>query len=341
MNEPLPPIPQNTSYRIRDVEIAPAAVLAPMEGVTDVVFRRLIREIGGVGMTYTEFLPSRALVGNAEKVMNACTFDPSETPLTIQIYGREPEVMAEAAQIVQELGATVVDINMGCPAKKVCANSGGSGLLREPELALEIVKAVRKVVTVPLTVKMRTGYDHSNRNGATLAYQFQEEGVDAITLHWRTKVDLYEGVRDVSIIKDAVERLSIPVVGNGDIIDITSAYAMFEETGCAGVMLGRGAVRDPWVFLKIYNWMHGLPQPVIDAQERKRVLLRYHQLMLEALGSERGALARLKMVTKYFFEPTDVAQVFRKSVLRSETTEEALQHIHAHFDADHQARLSA
>ena len=167
MTSMLPKPPASTSYRVREFEISPAASLAPMEGVTDVVFRRLIREIGGAGLTYTEFLPSKAIVGNADKVLNSCTFDPDEDPIAIQIYGRDPEVMAEAAQIVQDLGATIVDINMGCPAKKVCANSGGSGLMREPEVALAIVQAVRRVVTGPLTVKMRSGYDLNSRNGAT------------------------------------------------------------------------------------------------------------------------------------------------------------------------------
>lgn len=341
MTSMLPKPPASTSYRVREFEISPAALLAPMEGVTDVVFRRLIREIGGAGLTYTEFLPSKAIVGNAGKVLNSCTFDPDEDPIAIQIYGRDPEVMAEAAQIVQDLGATIVDINMGCPAKKVCANSGGSGLMREPDVALAIVQAVRKVVTVPLTVKMRSGYDASSRNGATLAYQFQEEGVDAVTFHWRTKMDLYAGVRDVSIIKEAVDRLSIPVVANGDIIDIQTAHEMFVDTGCAGVMVGRGAVRDPWLLLKLKRWMEGGEQPVIDAQERKRVLLRYHQMILDTVGSERLALNRLKMVTKYFFEPTDDAQVFRKAVLRSQTPEEALDNIHKHFDGVESARLSA
>lgn len=340
MDAALPTPYSKKSFFIRDVEIAPGAILAPMEGVTDVAFRRLIRNIGGAGMTFTEFLPSKAIVGNAGRVMNSCTFDPSEDPIAIQIYGRDPQVMAEAAQIVQDLGATIVDINMGCPAKKVCANSGGSGLLREPDLAVDIVRAVRKVVRVPLTVKMRTGYDYSDRNGAALAYAFQEEGAEAITMHWRTKVDLYGGERDVSVIRDTVERLRVPVIGNGDIVDVPTAHRMVEETGCAGVMIGRGAVRDPWVFLKLAAWLNGQTAPEIDGQERKRILLMYYDLILETIGVEKAALARLKMVTRYFFEPTDVAQQFRKAVLRSNTAAEALDHIHAHFDG-RATRLSA
>lgn len=337
----LPTPPPQTRYFVRDLEINPAAVLAPMEGVTDVVFRRLIRTLGGPGLTYTEFLASKAIVGNADKVLNTCSFDPDEDPIAIQIYGREPEVMAHAAAIVQDLGATMVDINMGCPAKKVCKNSGGSGLLREPDLAVDIVRACRRAVTVPLTVKMRTGYDPEHRNGAELAKRFQDEGVEAVTIHWRTKTDLYSGVRDVSVIRDAVDSLSIPVIANGDIVDIEAAARMFDETGCAGIMVGRGAVRDPWLLLKLKRWMAGEPLPVIDAAERKRVLLLYHSMMLESLGSERGALNRLKMVTKYFFEPTDEAQVFRKAVLRSATPDEALSHIHTHFDGVESARFSA
>lgn len=330
--EQLPPRPEKIHYNVGGLTISPAAVLAPMEGVTNIVFRRLIRELGGPGLTFTEFFPSKSIAETGGKVLDEIAFDPEEYPIAIQIFGRDPEVMAEAARVVQDMGATIVDINMGCPSKKVCAHSGGSALLREPELAVEIVRAVRKAVTVPLTVKMRTGFDHHNKNAPELAYRFQEEGVDALTIHWRTKVDLYGGERDVAPIAEAVQRVRIPVLGNGDVVDVASADAMLRETGCAGVMVGRGAVQDPWLLLKIARWMTGEPQPVINARERERVLLMYHQKIHEAYGTERAALNRLKMVTKHFAEPLVFGKQFRKRVVQSQETSEALDHIRHYFD---------
>ena len=331
MNEQLPPSPEKISYDVGGITISPAVVLAPMEGVTNIVFRRLIRSLGGPGLTYTEFFPSKSIAETQGKVLDEIAFDPEEYPIAIQIFGRDPAVMAEAAAVVQDLGATIVDINMGCPSKKVCARSGGSALMREPELAVEIVRAVRKVVTVPLTVKMRTGYDHDNKNAPELAWRFQEEGVDALTIHWRTKVDLYGGERDVTPIAEAVQRVKIPVLGNGDVVDVPSAHAMMQETGCAGVMIGRGAVQDPWLLLKIARWMRNEPQPIINARERERVLLLYHDKISEAFGAERAALNRLKMVAKYFAEPLVFGKSFRKAVTRSQETSEALDHIRTYF----------
>ena len=330
--ESFPKPPEQIHYDVGGIRISPAAVLAPMEGVTNLVFRRLIRELGGPGLTFTEFFPSKSIAESGGKVLDEIAFDPEEYPIAIQIFGREPDVMAEAARVVQDMGATIVDINMGCPSKKVCARSGGSALMREPELAVEIVRAVRKVVTVPLTVKMRTGFDHSNKNAPELAYRFQEEGVDALTIHWRTKVDLYSGERDVTPIAEAVRRVRIPVLGNGDVVDIASADAMLRETGCAGVMVGRGAVQDPWLLLKIARWMRGEAQPVINARERERVLLMYHQKIHEAFGTDRAALNRLKMVTKHFAEPLVFGKTFRKRVVQSQETTEALDHIRRYFD---------
>ena len=150
-------------YFIRDIKINPPITLAPMEGVTNIIFRRLIRQIGGTGLTCTEFIPSSALSNRGKKVLRLAEFDPEERPISIQIYGKDPMEMAESARVLQDLGASIVDINMGCPSKQVCANSGGSALMREPELALDIVRAVRKAITIPMTVKMRSGFDHTNK----------------------------------------------------------------------------------------------------------------------------------------------------------------------------------
>ena len=181
--------------RIGPVEIRPNLVLAPMEGVTDLTFRRLIRSVGGCGLTVTEFVPASGLAAEAAKVLEMVRFDEDERPLAIQVYGRDPGVLADGARVAQDLGADIVDLNMGCPSKKVCAHSGGSALMKEPDLARAIVKAVRAAVTVPFTVKMRAGWDPVHRNAPDMAFMCQEEGVDAVTVHWRTRTDLFAGER--------------------------------------------------------------------------------------------------------------------------------------------------
>lgn len=330
-----------SSYNVRDLCIAPNVVLAPMEGVTDLVFRRLIRSIGGPGLTYTEFIASKAFTALRNKsaaqrqrnrIARMAEFDDDERPIALQIYGREPEVMAEAAKMLADKGATIIDINMGCPSKKVCAHSGGSALMKDPDLAVEIVRAVRAAITIPLTVKMRSGFDASIRNAPELAWRLQEEGAEAITIHWRTRADLYGGERAVDKIAETVQKLSVPVIGNGDIIDIPSAEAMFRDTGCAGVMIGRGAIRNPWLMLQVGQWLRGEPILKVTSEERRRVLFTYFDMITEALATEKGALGRMKMVTKHFTEDLPYGHAARRHILRSMTRQDALDAANAYFD---------
>jgi tRNA-dihydrouridine synthase B len=208
--------------------------------------------------------------------------------------------MAEAARVVQDLGATIVDINMGCPSKKVCAHSGGSALMKDLPLAAEIIRAVRAVVSGPMTVKMRSGFDAERRNAPELARICQEEGVDAITIHWRTREDGYGGARAVDKIAQAVDAVRIPVLGNGDVLDVPSAERMLRETGCAGLMIGRGAIRNPWIFTQLSQWLRGEEPVVVDAAEKRRAMLRYFRTISEAIPRERSALGRMKMLSRHF-----------------------------------------
>ncbi|MEC7241199.1 MAG: tRNA-dihydrouridine synthase family protein, partial [Myxococcota bacterium] len=276
-------------FHIRDIRVAPNVVLAPMEGVTDLPFRRLIRHIGGVGLTCTEFIASSGLKKGHGKMWDMARFDADERPISIQIYGKDPKTMADAARIVEDLGANICDINMGCPSKKVCAHSGGSALMREPALALEIVRSVRAAIQIPLTVKMRSGFDADNRNAAELAYGCQEEGAEAVAIHWRTREDRYSGQRQVDRIAAAVQKLTVPVVANGDIVDLASAEAMFRDTGCAGIMIGRGAIRNPWLPMQIQRWQNGQESLEIPSAERKRIMLKYFNSIFEAFDhNEKG-----------------------------------------------------
>jgi len=321
-----------TWYAIRDLRVDPGVALAPMEGVTDLAFRRLVRGIGGPGLTCTEFIASEGLVRGSCKMARVAAFDPDERPISIQIYGRRPEVMADAARIIQDLGADVCDINMGCPSKKVCANSGGSALMKEPALAAAIVRAVRAALAIPLTVKMRSGFDEGSRDGAELARICQEEGAEAVTMHWRTREDGYGGQRRVDQIAAAASRLSVPVIANGDVVDVPSAERMLRETGAGGLMVGRGAIRNPWLPLQIGQWLRGERPVVVDAREKERAMLRYFSTIAEAIPKEAAALGRMKMLSRHFTRGLPCGGALRERLLRSRSREEAEGWVRRYFD---------
>ncbi len=321
-----------TSFQIRHIRVEPNLVLAPMEGVTDLTFRRLIRQIGGTGLTVTEFIASEGLRRGAARMEQMARFDPTERPVSVQIYGRSPEAMAEAAKIIEDSGADICDINMGCPSKKVCAHSGGSALLKEPTLARDIVRAVRAAITIPLTVKMRSGFDATSRNAPDVAWMCQEEGVEAITIHWRTRADLYGGARAVDKIAETKARLSIPVIGNGDILDYESAVRMFADTGCDGVMIGRGAIKNPWVFLQVGQQLRGEEPMKVTAEEKRRVLLGYFASIREEFRNDRGALGRMKKIANYFTHGLPYGSALRVAFLHSRDPEEAIAHTERYFE---------
>ena len=326
-------MPLPLAYSVRHLRIEPNLVLAPMEGVTDLTFRRLIRQIGGAGLTVTEFIASEGLRRGIERMESMARIDPDEHPVAIQLYGRDPEAMAEGARIVEDLGADICDLNFGCPSKKVCAHSGGSSLLRDLPVATEIVRKVRAAIRIPLTVKMRSGFDHAQRNAPDVAWMCQEEGAEAITIHWRTRTDLYGGTRAVDKIAETKSRLRIPVLGNGDIVDWPSARRMFEETGVDGVMIGRGAIKNPWVFKQIRAEMLGEVPVEVDSQEKRRVLLGYYDSLRGEFRTDRGALGRMKKIANYFVSGLPHASELRYSILHSETPEAALDAVNWCFDA--------
>ena len=317
--------------RIRDVVVDPPLILAPMEGVTDLTFRRLVRRIGGCGMTTTEFIPAFGLAQNLERARALAAFDADEHPIAVQVYGRDPALLAEGARVAEALGADIVDLNMGCPSKKVCAHSGGSSLLREPELARSIVVAMRRALKVPFTVKMRSGWDAGQRNAPEIARMCQEEGVEAVTVHWRTRADGYGGERDLATVAEVKRRLSIPVVCNGDVVDAASARSSLEQTGADALMIGRGAVRNPWVFREIEAALAGRPGPVVDHDERERVLVDYFLAIREVFQSDHGALGRWKKISRYFTEGVPGGERLKERVLHSGTVEEALEAVRTFF----------
>lgn len=318
--------------KIRDIDIANDLILAPMEGVTDVTFRRLIREIGGCGLTVTEFIPAFGLANNVARAREMAQFDADESPVAIQVFGRDPAILAEGAKVAQGLGAHIVDLNMGCPSKRVCAHSGGSALMKEPELCREIVSAMRAAVTIPFTVKMRSGWSPEHRNAPELAWMCQEEGAEAVAVHWRTRADLYGGVRELDTLAEVKRRLTVPVIANGDIVDVQSARTTLEHTGCDGLMIGRGAIKNPWVFREIGHALHDGPAVVVDATEKERVLLAYFDAQLARSRSEKGALGRMKKICRYFTEGLPYGADIRTAIFRSQKVDEARDRIKAYFD---------
>lgn len=321
-----------TSYALGPLTISPPLVLAPMEGVTNLVFRRLVRGFGGLGLTYTEFFPSKDLARSQGRLSQLDDVDPDEAPLAIQLFGRDPDLMARAAVILEERGAQIIDINMGCPSKRVCSNSGGSALMREPDLAVEIVKKVRAAIKVPLSVKMRSGFDAAHRNAPELARRFEDEGVNALAIHWRTREDGYDGIRDVEMIARAVEAVSIPVLGNGDIVDIASAQAMLDETGCAGLMIGRGAIENPWLPRQLEQWLKGQPVTPVSATERAQAILRYAQDLSQTFGSDHAALGRVKMMIRHVSQSLPCGEQLKRSSCRERDLDAALTHMRRYFD---------
>jgi nifR3 family TIM-barrel protein len=269
--------------RIGNLEISPDVVLAPMAAVTDLPFRTICEELG-VGLTVTEFLSANALTEGAKKAVDKMTASLNGAPFGVQIFGRQPELMARAAKMAVEIGAFLVDINMGCPAKRVVAGACGSALMKEPELAQELVRAVREAVPahLPVTVKHRAGWDERHLNAPEFALAMVEAGAAMITVHGRTRVQGFSGKSDRGIIGKVREALPkhIPVVGNGDVITVDDYFRMREETGCDAVMIGRGALGNPWLFRSIRERLAGRPDPGPPTiGERSRVFVKHIDLI--------------------------------------------------------------
>jgi nifR3 family TIM-barrel protein len=265
--------------RIANLIVEPDVLLAPMAAVTDLPFRTVCEEMG-VGLTITEFLSANALTGGAKKTVDKLTPSLHGRRFGVQIFGREPELMARAALMAVEIGAALVDINMGCPAKRVVAGVCGSALMREPELAQVLVRAVREVVPahLPVSVKHRSGWDERHLNAPEFACAMVEAGAAMITVHGRTRAQGFSGRSDRAIIKKVREAVPrhVPVVGNGDVITVDDYFRMREETGCDAVMIGRGALGNPWLFRSIRERLAGRPDPgAPDVHERARVFLRH------------------------------------------------------------------
>jgi tRNA-dihydrouridine synthase B len=299
--------------RIGHVALDEPTILAPMAGITDQYFRLILKRIGGVGLVTMEFISSEALTRGNEKTRHMMEFSEEERPLAIQIYGSHPQRMAEAAEFVQALGADVVDINMGCPANKVLKGCAGAALMGDLGLARDIIRTVRRRVTIPLTVKFRVGLDEARSNYLELGRICESEGVDAVALHARTARQMFSGKADWERIRRLKEAVRIPVSGNGDVEEPADALALWEATGCDGVMIGRAAIKNPWIFRQIAAARAGaLPrEPSI---EERRDLILYHFSLLREREEERFALHKIRTFTGWYTHGLPNGRVLRQQI---------------------------
>lgn len=296
-------------------------MLAPMEDVTDASFRLICKE-QGADMTYTEFVSADALIRNIAATTRKLHINSRERPTAIQIYGREVGPMVEAAKIVEQAGPDIIDINFGCPVKKVAGKGAGAGMLRDIPKMLEITSAVVKAVSLPVTVKTRTGWDHDNRIIATLAEQLQDCGIQALTVHGRTRAQMYTGQADWEMIARVKEnpRLTIPLIGNGDITDADKAEEAFRRYGVDGIMVGRASIGAPWIFRSIKARLMGRPEPELTDAEKFALLRRQIRESIDGIDEYRGILhIRRHLAASPLFKGIPHFRETRIEMLRAET----------------------
>ena len=275
--------------KIRNVSLPSPFAVAPMAGMTDSAFRRLVKRQGGCGLVVTEMVSSEGLVRGIDRTLEYAEYTEEERPVSIQIFGGDPAKMAEAARIVQDLGADIVDVNMGCPVPKIAKHSAGCSLMREPSHAAAIIAAMAKAVTIPVTVKMRAGWNDRDRNAPTLARMVEDAGAAAIAVHGRTAAQSYSGHSDWELISDIAESVSVPVFGSGDVIEPEQAIERLRTTAVSGVLVGRGVLRNPFILAQARDLAEGRPVREVTLRDRGQFLLDYIDLLVaERVNEEQG-----------------------------------------------------
>jgi len=272
--------------KIGSVDLAPPFALAPMAGMTDTAFRRLVKRQGGCGLVVTEMVSSEGIARGIDRTLEYAEFTEEERPVAIQIFGGDPEKMAAAAQIVEGMGADIVDVNMGCPVPKIAKHNAGCSLMREPEHAASIVRAMVRAVKIPVTVKMRAGWNDREINAPLLARMMEEVGAAAVAVHGRTAAQSYSGSSDWDLIARVAEGVHIPVFGSGDCVDAQQVLDRMQHH-VAGVLIGRGALRNPWIFAQAADLAAGRQPRAIALEPRGRFLLEYIDMLLNERAGER------------------------------------------------------
>jgi nifR3 family TIM-barrel protein len=330
-----------SEFRIGDIRIAPATVLAPMAGVTDTVFRRLIRNQGGCGLIMTEFTSSHGVVNSLKakkptRTFRYLFFEPEEHPISAQLFGSDPQVMADAAAACQDFGFDAVDINFGCPVNKVVKCNGGSGLLRDLPLVEEILRKVRAAISIPLTMKFRAGWNDQELVIHGMAKLAEDCGLQAVALHPRTREQGYSGTADwtrIAELKAATK--TITVIGNGDIVIPEDAVRMVAETGCDAVMIGRTASSNPWIFRQIRQYLETGSYEHASECQRYEIMRTYYGMLCDR--AEPDAVGKMKQFATYFTHGVRNGSKLRVEIYKATEAAQILDQVDAFFERELQA----
>jgi nifR3 family TIM-barrel protein len=314
--------------KIGSVTLENPTVLAPLAGITNLPFR-LLMKAAGCALVCSEMISSNGLIYNSQRTLQLLCSTLQEKPLSIQIFGSDPAIMADAAAMVESSGADILDINFGCSVKKVVKTGAGAALMRAPEKAERILKAVRKAVKIPVTIKIRSGWDKSADQAVTMAKIAEASGVDAIAVHPRTATQGFRGAADWSVIAAIKNLIAIPVIGNGDIVKPDDAVAMRNATGCDGVMIGRIAIGNPWIFSQTLSRFRNQPILPVDLASRFTVMVRYVRLSVKHSG-EKPACYMMRSRLGWFVKGLPHSSSFRESIKHISSEGEALERIDAY-----------
>ena len=318
------------SYRVAQISIEPNIILAPMVGVTDSIFRRTILGLGGCGLVSSEMTNAASVSPRAIKHHHQLEFLPEERPITMQLSGNDADLMANAAHMVEQLGADILDINCGCPSPKVTGGGHGSALLRDLPKMERVLRAVKATVSIPVTLKFRSGWDEHGLNYLETAKMAESVGIAALALHARTRAQAYAGLANWQHVAEVKRAVGIPVIGSGDVRDAADALQRLEETSADGVMIGRGAMANPWIFMQIAQLRRGEQPFEPSPADKRELLLCYFEICRVEIG-DRLALNKLKQLVGHFVINLPGSAALREAVHRSMQPDEARDHIERFF----------
>jgi len=330
---------------IGSVELLSPLAIAPMAGMTDTAFRRLVKRHGGCGLVVTEMVSAEGLVRGIDRTLEYAEYTEEERPISIQIFGGDPGKMAAAAQVVEGMGADIVDVNMGCPVPKIAKHNAGCSMMREPDHAAAVIGAMAKAVRIPVTVKMRAGWNDEERNAPTLARMVRDAGAAAIAIHGRTAAQSYSGSADWDLVARIAADLDIPVFGSGDCVEPQQIVERL-RSGVAGVLVGRGVLRNPWILAQAVDLANGRPARLVTLEDRGRFLLEYIDMLLRervdetrALTHDRWVINKLRALASWYTKGLDNGSHLRTAINTLDSLASLRDTIGAFFFANEFAAL--